>query len=455
MRILFALTLITLTLLASPVSARVMETGDAGIVQQVSPAVVNFSEWKVRAATQPNQPPRRVKVYASGFVIDPSGLIVTNKHVVDGALDMNVIFSNGDRVPARLLVAAPMLDLAVVKVDVGNPLPALKWGDSDSLRVGDPVLTMGNPLGLGMSVSAGIVSALNRDLHDSPLDSYIQTDAAINYGNSGGPLIDSNGDVVGIDTALYNPEATGGFIGIGFAIPSNIAAFAVRFLLNPEHPKPGWIGATLQGINDRLAEAMGVQRATGAIVSAVDPSGPAKQAGLRPGDVLETIDGVQQSDSRAFLRSIVRVPVGTTVHLTGWRTGKPLDITVSVAAWPNFMPAEGVMRAQAAQMMIEKAPDPGMRIAPITEQARKQYGLDPELSGALVSAVEPDCEARELGIVPGDVITNVQGQPIASPEDVRQAIETAHEERRHYLAMLVQSKNGVHWVSLSITSAGS
>ncbi|HME26398.1 MAG TPA: trypsin-like peptidase domain-containing protein [Acetobacteraceae bacterium] len=455
MRILFVLTFITLTLLASPAPARLMETGDAAIVQQVSPAVVNFSEWKVRAAMQPDQPPRRVKVYASGFVIDPSGIIVTNKHVVDGALNMHVIFSNGDFVPARLLVAAPMLDLAVVKVDVGHPLPALTWGDSDSLRVGDPVLTMGNPLGIGMSVSAGIVSALNRNLHDTPFGNYIQTDAAINYGNSGGPLVDSEGKVVGIDTALYNPDATGGSIGIGFAIPSGIASFAVRFLLDPDHPKPGWIGVTLQDMGDRLADAMGVQGATGAIVSAIDPWGPAKQAGLRPADVLETIDGVQQSDSRAFMWSIVRIPVGTTVRLTGWRTGKKLDTTVSVAAWPNFMPAQGVMRAQAAQMMIEKAPDPGMRIAPLTEQARKQYGLDPELSGALVSAVEPDCEARELGIVPGDVITNVQGQPVTTPDDVRHAIQTAHDERRRYLAMLVQSKTGVRWVSLSITSAGS
>ena len=209
------------------------------------------------------------------------------------------------------------IDVAVLKVDVDHPLPALKWADSDALQIGDPVLTIGNPLGLGMSVSAGIVSALNRNLHDTPFDSYIQTDAAINHGNSGGPLIDRNGSVVGLDTALYNPEASGGFIGIGFAIPSNIVSFVVQFLLNPNHPKPGWIGVTSQDINDRLAEALGVPRAAGAIVSAVDPSGPAVQAGLRPADVLETIDGVQQSDSRAFMRSIVRIPVGTSVHLYG------------------------------------------------------------------------------------------------------------------------------------------
>jgi serine protease Do len=436
-------------------SARMMEIGDAQIVRQASAAVVNIAEWKVRAATQPDQPPRRVKAYASGFIIDPSGLVVTNKHVVDGAIAMHVIFANGDRAPARLLAAAAMLDVAVLKIETDHPLPALKWADSDKLQVGDPVLTIGNPLGLGMSASAGIVSALNRNLQDTPFDSYIQTDAAINYGNSGGPLIDHNGDAVGMDTSLYNPEASGGSIGIGFAIPSNIASFVVQFLLDPNHPKPGWIGVTVQDNSDKLAEALGMRRATGAVISAVDRAGPAAQAGLRPADVLETIDGAQQADSRAFMRSIVKMQVGAQVHLKGWRGGKPLDATVSIEAWPNYMPAQGAMEAQAAQMMIEQAPDPGFRLASITEEARKQYGLDQELAGALVSAVEPDCEARDLGFVPGDVITNVQGQPVANPDDVRHAIQSAHEERRGYLAMLVQSKKAVRWVSLSITSAGS
>src|SRR5271166_3494205 len=208
-------------------------------------------------------------------------------------------------------------------------------------------------------------------------------------------------------------------------------------------------------MSGRLADALGVPRANGAVVSAVDPSGPADQAGLRPADVLETVDGVQQSDSRAILRSIVKIPVGTKVHLTGWRGGKPLDIIVTVGAWPDYQPAKGIMRAQATANMIEKAPDPGMRLAAITAEARKQYGLDPALSGALVSAVDPDCEARDLGIVPGDVIINVQGEPVASPNDVQRAIETAHQERRRYLAMLMRTKDGLRWVSLSITSSES
>src|SRR5262249_54608551 len=208
-------------------------------------------------------------------------------------------------------------------------------------------------------------------------------------------------------------------------------------LLDPNHPNPGWIGATLQDMNDRLAEALGVPKAQGAIVSAVDPSGPADQAGLRPADVLETVDNVQQSDSRAFLRSIIKLHVGTKVRLTGWRGGKPLDITTTVGAWPDYRPVRGMMRGEAAQSMIEKAPDPGIRLAPITAEARQQYGLGPTLAGVLVSEVETDSEASELGITPGDVIIDVQGRPVASPDDVRLAIQAAHNERRRYLALLL------------------
>jgi serine protease Do len=454
-RSLLVLVPVALALFVSPASARVMEMGDAAIVQRVTPAVVSIAEWKVHPSTQPNGEARRVRVYASGFVIDPSGIIVTNRHVVDDAISIHVIFSNGDRVPARLVGAAVMTDLAVLKVDLDHPLPALKWANSDNLRVGDPVLTIGNPLGIGTSVSAGIVSALNRNLHDSPFDSYIQTDAAINYGNSGGPMIDSNGDAVGVNTAFYDPDANGGSIGIGFAIPSNFASFVIGALLDPAHPKPGWIGVTFQDMSDRLADALAVPGPSGAIISVIDPSSPAEQAGLRQADVLEAVDGVQQADSREFLRSIVRLPVGTKVRLSGWREGKPLEVTATVGAWPDYRPAQGILRAEAAQNMIAKAPDPGIRLADITADARKQYGLDATQAGVLISAVEPDSEAQGFGIVPGDVIVNVQGQPVASPGDVHQAIETAHNERRRYLAMLVRTKTGLRWIPLSITGSES
>jgi serine protease Do len=439
----------------APALARLMERGDAAVAQRATQAVVNIAVWKLRPPTNPGDAPRRVKAYGSGFIIDPAGIIVTNKHVIDGALDIKVIFENGDRAGAKLLAAAAMIDLAVIKVDVDRALPVLKWGDSEALRVGDSVLAIGNPLGFGMSVSAGIISALNRDIEDTPFDDYIQTDAAINHGNSGGPLVDLNGDVVGVDTALYNPDDAGGFIGIGLAIPSQTAHFVVSALLDPRHPKPGWLGFKLQDLTQELASALGVQGARGSIIASIDVGGPASEAGLRPGDVLTAVDKVKQTDSRAFMRAIVQMPIGQPAELSIWRDGKEQTIKATVAEWPNFMPGGGVMSPQTAEAMIQRMPDPGVRLAPLTDAARKQYGLDQKLTGVLVASVEADCEARDLGINAGDVVTAVQGAPVASPDDVRRAVRAAHDQRRPFLAVLVQGKSGARWVSLSMGGTGS
>ena len=222
--------LIAIPFASAPALARTMETGDFDVVQNATPAVVAIATWKVRPPANAGDSPRRVKTSGSGFIIDPSGIIVTNKHVIDGALNITVLFSDGGSARATLVAVAAFVDLAVLKVDVDRPLPVLKWGNSEALRVGQGVLAIGNPLGLGLSVSAGIVSALNRNIEDTPFDNYIQTDAAINHGNSGGPMVDLNGDVVGVDTALYNPDEAGGFIGIGLAIPAETAKFVVTRL---------------------------------------------------------------------------------------------------------------------------------------------------------------------------------------------------------------------------------
>jgi serine protease Do len=434
--------------------ARAMESSDVPAVQKATPAVVNISVWKVQQPAKASDSVRRVKAYGSGFIIDPAGIIVTNKHVIDGALEITAILNDGDRVRAKLLAVAAMLDVAVLKVEVDHPLPVLKWGDSEALQVGDPVLTIGNPLGIGMSVSAGIVSALNRDIQDTPFDHYIQTDAAINHGNSGGPLIDANGDVVWIDTALYNPQESGGFIGIGFAIPATTAKFVVDRLLDPNRPKPGWIGVTLQDLTPELSDALGLHGARGSIIAAVDANGPASRASLRPGDVLSAIDGTRHSDSRAFMRAIVQIRVGSPVALSVWRDGNEQTVSATIAEWPNSMPGGGMMSAQTAEAMIQKTPDPGVRLAPLTDAARNHYGIDPKLTDALVSSVEADCEARDLGIVAGDVVTSVQGAPVATPEDVRRAIRAASQQRRPFLAVLVHGKSGVRWVSLSMGGTG-
>ena len=434
----------------TPAAARVMERGDAAIARNAMDAVVNISTWKVQPPANPGDPTRRMKTYGSGFIVDPSGVIVTNRHVIDGAVDIKAILANGDRIPARVIVAAAMLDLALIKIDVNRPLSVLKWGSSDDLQVGDAVLTIGNPLGLGISVSAGIISALNRDLGVTPFDSYIQTDSAINHGNSGEPMIDQEGGVVGINTWLYNPQEAGGFIGIGFAIPSETAKFAMSRLLDPTHPKPGWLGVVLQDLTPGLSDALGLNGVTGAIVSALDADGPASKAGLRLGDVLTMIGGLRPIDSRALMRSILRFPAGHPIELTVWRDHSEQTITATVAEWPNFMPGDGIMDTHMTEAMLEKMPDPGLRLVPLTDAARKQYGIDAKLSGVLVESVEIGSEAQDLGIVASDVVIMVQTAPVVTPDDVRQAIETAHQQHRPSLAVLFHGKTAARWLSLSM-----
>jgi serine protease Do len=431
-------------------AARVMETGEAAIARKTMVAVVNISTWKVQPPTGSSNQGRRVKTYASGFIVDADGIIVTNKHVIDGAVDIKVTLSNGDRMPGRILAYAVMLDLALIKIDVDRRLPVLKWGNSDDLQVGDPVLTIGNPLGIGTSVSAGIISALNRDLGETPLNSYIQTDSAINHGNSGGPMIDQEGNVVGIDTALMNPQEAGGSIGIGFAIPSDAAKFVISRLLDPTHPKPGWLGITLQDLTPGLSDAFGLTGVKGSIISALDADGPASAAGLRLGDVLTGIDALKPTDARAFMRAIIRMPVGQPVRLTVWRDGSEQTITATVTEWPNFGP-DGILDVHETQAMLDKMPDPGLRLAPLTDAARQQYGINDKLTGALVESVEVDSEAQDLGIVAGDVIVALQDRLVIAPDDVQQAIEAAHSQHRSSLAVLVQGKTGSHWLSLSVS----
>ena len=338
----------------------------------------------------------------------------------------------------------------MLKVDVDHKLPSLEWGNSDDLRAGDPVLTVGNALGWGTSVSAGIVSGLNRNLMDSPFDSYIQTDATINHGNSGGPLINRDGKVVGIDTALFNPVGEG-FIGIGFAIPASTAQYVGARLRDPNRSATGWLGFKLQDMTWGLAAALGVPYHAGAIVSSVEPSGPAGQASLQPGDVLRQLNGQRLDDSRAFMRAIAELPIGQPVRLTIFRGDKEQEVIATVAAWPNAMSA-GMMTGQAAAAMMAMAPDPGMEIAPITEEARKQYGLDPALTGALITEVRPNSEASYLGVSVGDVITTVGRTLVATPDDVLKAIKEAHDQDRPYLAALIQTKSGAQWISLSISA---
>jgi serine protease Do len=421
------------------------------MLHQVTPAVVDLAIWKERPPTTPGGERKRVRTHGSGFIVDETGLIVTNRHVVDDAVEITVVFDGGERATAKLIAVAPMVDLAVLKVDVDRRLASLRWGNSLGLRLGDHVFAIGNPLGLGMSVSSGIVSALNRDIQDTPFDHYIQIDAAINHGNSGGPLVDVNGEVVGVDTALYNPDEKGGFIGIGFAIPAESAKYVVRRLV--DHLQPGWLGVRLQDISYELALALGVNGTKGAIITAVDEHGPARAAGLRPSDILLAINDLRFGDARAIMREIVQTPIGQTEKLTVWRGGKEQMVTTTVAEWPSPTVHPSSPNTRTVAHVTEDKPDAGVKLAPLTREARRTYAIDPGVNGALVTFVDKDSEARDLGIVPGDVLSFVQDTPVVNPKDVQSALQAAYEKRLPFLAVLVQGKTAPRWVSFSLDAS--
>jgi serine protease Do len=420
----------------------------AKVVARVWPSVVNLSVIKIEAMAPSGAvtAARRLRFFGSGFVIDPKGIIVTNKHVIQGAAQITVSFSDGTRARGRLIAAAGETDLAVLRVDVGHQLAALNFTNSDDVRLGDKVLAIGNPYGLGTSVSHGIVSGLNRNLHETPFDDDIQTDAAINPGNSGGPLVDMRGKVVGIDTALYT-QTNGGAIGIGYAIPSNDVAFAVNYLLDPQLPPPGWIGITGQDMTPDIVRAFRVPAGAGIIITAVDPDSPAQRAGLRPGDAILAFNGAAPSDTRALLRSIARVEAGRTITLSLWRNGAIVSMHMAAAPLPHERLLPSAIEANPALAEIAPSPDLGMGLAAINPVAQQQYDLLPGQKGALVVLVAPDTEASERGVQPGDVITSVDGTPVSSPGDVETLIEKATAEGRRYLAFLISGKQGLSWVT--------
>lgn len=444
------LTLSLLFLLGTPLTPRAAappapccSAGYADLLRHVLPAVVSLSVVKVTDAQSGGTAARRRHFFGSGFIIDPKGIIVTNRHVIDDAVAITAIFSDNSQAPARLLGVAKVADLAVLKVDTSAPLPALNFADSSGARIGDPVLAIGNPYGLGMSVSSGIISGLNRNLNQTPFDDDLQTDAAINPGNSGGPLITPNGDVVGVNTALYT-QTGGGYIGIGYAIPANDVDFVVRHLLDPALPKPGWIGVSAQDVSAEVALGFGVPWPGGAVITSIDRDGPASEAGLRVGDVVLDIAGQPVSDTRALLRTVAVLDVGGPVDMTIWRNRGAKVVTVTPAEWANM---QSTAPAPAAMATLDPSPDPVMKLAPLTDAARRQFGIAPDTSGVLVQSVGKDEAGEDQGLQPGDVVVNVNGTVVGRPDDVDAAIRKARDAHQAYIPFLVAGRNGLHWLS--------
>ena len=431
------------------------------MIHRLLPTVVNISVRK--EVTSPSQPATaafsggngggETKIFVgSGFVIDPSGLLVTNYHVVEDAFEITVTLSDGTVLPGKTLYASRIADLAVVQVKPDHPLTPVEWGDSNKVRVGDQVFAIGNPLGFGMSVSAGIVSGLNRNIGDSPYDAYMQTDAAINHGSSGGPLFDMEGHVIGVDTAMASP--TEGSAGLGLARPSDSARFIVERLLKYGWVSPGWIGVKVQEVTPEMAAAMGAKQPEGSVVAWVLPGSPAMKAGIAVGDVVLKVGDDTPSDERALLRDIVRTPIGDTVQVVVLHDGVQRSLPVTVASWPRDAWDDRDAPMTPKRPKISMPPDLGLALSAVPTTDRGALGLEEGLDGVLVTGVTAGSDAEHRGMIGGDVILRVQDKPMAVPKDVWDAIHVAETEKRQFVMVLVLPKvrkvPGPKWVALRL-----
>lgn len=388
---------------------------------------------------------RSTRILGSGFIIDPSGIIVTNRHVVEGMTNILVTLEDNTLLHATVLAQANQIDVALLKVTRGPPLPAVRFGDSDAVRVADPVLAIGNPLGFGGSVSQGIVSALNRDIRDSPFDDYIQTDAAINHGNSGGPLFNMRGEVIGMDTAIFAAGTSGGSIGLGFAIPSNDVKIVAAALRSGGVMKVGTLDFRLQQVTPGIADALNMPKAEGVIVGGTKEGGAAAKCGIIAGDIILRYGDMDVKDVRALARAIARTPPGTAVNLLVWHNEEPKVVVATVQELPSLASPPPALPAPAANPS-----DPGWTLTPIDDSARRTFGIGGDQSGVVVTQVASDGTAADAGISVGDVIVEVQQAKVAEPNDVVRQVSLAREQQRRYVALLVHNADGLRWLALSL-----
>ncbi|MEM9550061.1 MAG: Do family serine endopeptidase [Pseudomonadota bacterium] len=420
-------------------------TGPQGIVPEGSPFEDFFREFQDRNGND-GQRPRRSSALGSGFVISEDGFVVTNNHVIEGADRIQIEFFDGKELEAEVIGTDPNTDIALLKVEADAPLEFVQFGDSDTARVGDWVVAMGNPLGQGFSVSAGIVSARNRALSGS-YDDYIQTDAAINRGNSGGPLFNMDGEVVGVNTAILSPN--GGSIGIGFSMASNVVTRVVDQLREFGETRRGWLGVRIQDVTDDVAEAIGLSKVAGALITDV-PDGPAKDAGLLAGDVIMTFDGVDVADTRGLVRRVADTEVGKSVRVVVFREGATKTILVTLGRREE---AEGAVPAVAAQPDSPAETERevlGMTLSLLSDEMRSEMNLSDDSQGLAVIAVDETSEAFEKGLRAGDLITEAGQQKVTDLESLDERIQEAQDAGRKSLLLLVRRSGEPRFVALSL-----
>ena len=391
--------------------------------------------------------PRRSSALGSGFVVSSDGYIVTNNHVIDKADEIVIEFFDGKELVAKLVGRDPKTDIAVLKVEASEPLPFVGFGDSDIARVGDWVMAIGNPLGQGFSVSAGIISARNRTLRSGPYDDFIQTDAAINRGNSGGPLFNMNGEVIGVNTAIISPN--GGSIGLGFSMSSRVVGRVVKQLKEYGETRRGWLGVQIQDIDSDMAEALGLDEVSGALVSGV-PEGPGADAGILSGDVIISFDGVEVEDTRGLVTAVGNADVGKVVRVIIFRDGKTKTIKVTLGR-REAAEKEKLVPVVKAPEKIKETEKLGMKLLTINSESRTQLNLPEDLEGVAVLDVSETSDAFEKGLRAGDVIVEAGRTKIADVNDISEIFENAIEAGRKSILLLVLRGDNSRFVGLSLS----
>ncbi|MEO7053441.1 MAG: DegQ family serine endoprotease [Rhizomicrobium sp.] len=462
-----------LALGAIPAAARPAPDSFADLAAKLLPTVVNIATSQTLKAPPraqlPNVPPgspledlfknflgpdgekpRHVTSLGSGFIIDPAGFIVTNNHVIENSDQITITLYDGTSLPAKIVGRDTKTDLALLKVVPKKPLPATHFGDSDKARIGDWVMAIGDPFGLGSTVTAGIVSARNRDINAGPYDDFIQTDAPINRGNSGGPLFDMDGNVIGINSAIFSPS--GGSVGIGFAIPANLARDVVAQLKQFGVARRGWIGVRIQQVTEEIAQGMGLPNSQGALVADVTGGGPAQKAGLQNGDVVISFDNKPITDSRGFPRVVAATPIGKTVNIDVLRKGRKQSYRIVIAKLdegPADKPGKK-LPPPTTPTAKSKLSQLGLTVTALDENARAKYKLTGEVQGVVVSAVDPASPAADKNFRPGDVIVEAQNQPVKTPADLEARVDADAKAGKKAELMLVNRNGDTTYVGLRL-----
>ena len=426
----------------------------ADLAEKLTPSVVNISSFSQSETENGEGNTPLSESLGSGFIIDGNGYIITNNHVVDKAESISITLSDNTKTEARVIGKDPKTDLALIKIETKRPLNAVKFGDSDKIRVGDWVLAIGNPFGLGSSVTAGIVSAKSRDIESGPYDSFIQTDASINQGNSGGPMFNLQGEVIGISSAIFS--TTGASQGVGFAIPANLAGWVISQLKEHGEVKRGWIGIKIQTNTPEIADSLGISANQGVVVSGVTEQGPAQKAGLQAGDIVLSFNRQPIDNTKNLSRLIAETKIGTPAPIEIWRSGQKQTLTVPI----ELMPEETLLSA-AKETASDAAETPdngeslniiGFTVKEISPELAERYKLAPSTSGVVVTDILPNSDASRKGIKIGDIIVKIDKRNIIGESAFHEYVNDARRENNRPVLLAIQGQEALHFVAVKLMS---